>query len=211
MIRGLSALRASWSIPSCSVVPNEKLSTTTSDARASALKCCRPSKLCRSRTALRFPRFQTRYPVCCANGSPRGGSMRMTSAPLSARNMVVIGPAMPWDRSRTRNCCECSSHITSPLHLLVGSTIALTMSQDLGGASRLPRWCVPTAPAPAACSPSVARVAQRDGSRTVVGLARSSAAARVLVGRQRCAASHEFRKFPGMGHMRAVTGVRDRE
>ena len=31
MIRGLSALRASWSIPSRAVVPNEKLSTTTSD------------------------------------------------------------------------------------------------------------------------------------------------------------------------------------
>ena len=54
--------------------------------------------------ALRLPRFHTRYPVCSENGSPRGDSIRTTSAPLSARNIVVIGPAMPQDRSRTRRC-----------------------------------------------------------------------------------------------------------
>ena len=77
------------------------------------------------------------------NGSPSGDSIRMTSAPLSARNMVVIGPAMPQDRSRTRRLFECSSHTTPPLHLLVGSTIALTMSEQR--VRRYSLWRVPAA------------------------------------------------------------------
>src|SRR4030088_1165716 len=51
--------------------------------------------------ALRFPRFQTRYPESERNGSPPGGSILVTRAPLSASSIEVIGPAMPQDRSST--------------------------------------------------------------------------------------------------------------
>ena len=101
---------------------------TTSDVRASSLNCRLPWSLRRSRQALRLPRFQTRYPVCWAKGSPRGDPIRMTSAPLSARNMVVIGPAMPHDRSRTRTSPNAPAIRLHPFRFSsVDSTIALTM------------------------------------------------------------------------------------
>ena len=99
-----------------------------------ASNCRLPSSLCRSRRALRLPRFQTRYPVCCAKGSPGGDSIRMTSAPLSARNMVVMGPAMPQDRSRTRRSSNAPAIRLHPFTLR-WVTIVLTMSQH-----REARW-----------------------------------------------------------------------
>ena len=50
---------------------------------------------------LSFPRCHTREPDKARVGSPPGGSTFSTRAPWSARSIPVIGPAMPWDRSRT--------------------------------------------------------------------------------------------------------------
>src|SRR5882762_1880564 len=88
-------------MPSSLVVPGEKLSMRTSatEARASRRRLSGPAF--RSRTALRLPRFHTRYPDRWLQGSPSGGSILVTLAPWSASNIPVIGPVIPQERSST--------------------------------------------------------------------------------------------------------------
>src|SRR5262245_43039688 len=60
-----------------------------------------------------LPRFHMEKPGCSRPGSPPGGSILITSAPKSAMNMPVIGPAIPSVRSTT--CSVPSTSIEAPL------------------------------------------------------------------------------------------------
>src|SRR5712692_2596715 len=99
---GLVAASVAWSMPSCAVVPGANDSTTTSAPAASARKKSRSPSERRSRTALRLPRPQTRSPVPDEHATSSDERMPVTCAPLSASSIVVMGPAMPDERSSTR-------------------------------------------------------------------------------------------------------------
>ncbi len=53
--------------------------------RPGSEKARRSAPRLRSRIALRLPRFHTRYPGCCRNGSPPGGSILVTSRAVIAK------------------------------------------------------------------------------------------------------------------------------
>src|SRR5262249_39260523 len=96
--------------------------------------------------ALRLPLFQTREPDSERNGSPPGGSILVTLAPLSASSMPAIGPEIPHERSRTL-----TPSITPAMHLtpyddsLGASCAALT-------ADGTPEGSPPPAPYRTPCS-----------------------------------------------------------
>ena len=112
------------------VVPNEKLSTTTSAARASSSNCCRPSTLCRS---MRIPRSA---PV----PHPIPGLLRKWIAQrrLDTHDVSsVVGKEHRGHRAghapgqvENAEMFECSPAIRlHPFTFGFGLTIALTMSQ----------------------------------------------------------------------------------
>ena len=98
---GLSADRASWSIPSRAAVPGLKLSITTSATAAIALNVARSSADFRSSVTERLFRFHSMNGALSppVNGGvrrmsspPLGFSILTTSAPWSARIIAQYGP-----------------------------------------------------------------------------------------------------------------------
>src|SRR5207244_3784327 len=124
MMSGFTRRRLSRSRASARSTSGGRLATTTSAVATSLRTISRPSGHAGSSVMARLLRFMTRYSAPTPSGAtgatqrsspPPRRSMRITSAPRSARSAAQYGPAMYRPKSRTRvpvrtpsRCPSCS-------------------------------------------------------------------------------------------------------
>ena len=101
-------------MPMRSATPGRKFSSATSAVAASFRAASTPSLVLRSSTTLRLPRPHCRKAGICRSGAPPGGSIFITSAPLSASIMVAMAPPIPRLKSRTRIPSQARADMAAP-------------------------------------------------------------------------------------------------